>query len=284
MSRIVVVHGVRNYQRGLEPDDAADKLAAGWRDRLACGYKDAGLGHLAVPDVTAAYYAHTLRDAESQGAGDELDQLTSAEQQAVVEWLRVVGLPAEPAEGQSWGGLPLRQAVDLVARRRGIAARTLSRIAVALMPEVFGYLASPKRRRQARDAVAETIRACDAKVVVAHSLGSVVTYEALHAYGGLGVEVLVTLGSPLGLPGAVFDMLDPAPDTAGRGQRPEGLLHWINIADSGDLVALPRRLGDRFPVDAHQEAHMAAVDFHTLNTYLAHGLTAAALAPHCTRD
>ncbi|MFD4175249.1 serine peptidase [Streptomyces anulatus] len=282
MSRIVVVHGVRNYERGVDPEVAADKLASQWRARLAYGYADAGLGHLAVPDIKAAYYAHALRGPEAQSVDGGLEHLSPMEERAVLAWLQAVGLQDEPAEGQSWGGLPLRQAIDLVARRRGMTTRLLGRIAVALLPEVYSYLASPARRRQARETVAETIRTCGAKVVVAHSLGSVVAYEALHAHPNLGVEVLVTLGSPLGLPGAVFEMLEPAPDTSQRGQRPAGISHWINIADAGDLVALPRRLGDRFPVDVHQETHMAAVDFHTLDTYLGSGLTAAALAPHCT--
>ncbi|MFD6329461.1 serine peptidase [Streptomyces niveus] len=281
MSRIVVVHGVRNYKKGLTQEEAATKLAGRWQEYLAAGYKDGGLDHLKVPAITAAYYAHTLRNAEGQGAVDGLDQLSPAQQQALGEWLRVVGMPTDPAEGQSWGGMPVRQAIDLVARRRGLPARLLGRIAVALMPEVYSYLASPDRRRRAREEVARTIEHSGAKVVVAHSLGSVVTYEALHAHPGLGVEVLVTVGSPLGVPGAVFDMLDPAPDTSGNGTRPPGIRHWANIAEAGDLVALPRRLGDRFPVDSHHEAHMSTVDFHTLDTYLASGLTASALAPHC---
>ncbi|MFJ8955263.1 serine peptidase [Streptomyces sp. NPDC102384] len=281
MSRIVVVHGVRNYQTGLKPEAAASKLSNRWQEHLAYGYKDAGLDHLQVPRITAAYYAHTLRDTEGQGVSDDLDQLPSAQRQAVLEWLHAVGMPTEPAEGQSWGGLPVRQAVDLVARRRGTSARVLGRIAVALMTEVYSYLASPERRRQARDEVAKTIEHSGVKVVVAHSLGSIVTYEALHAYPNLGVEALVTIGSPLGVPGAVFDMLDPAPTASGHGMRPPNLCRWVNIAETGDLVALPRRLGDRFPVDSHHEAHMSAVDFHTLDTYLASGLTASALAPHC---
>jgi hypothetical protein len=272
---------VRNYQKGLTSTAAASKLAGRWQERLAIGYKGAGLGHLKVPEITAAYYAHTLRNAEAQGASDDLDRLTPAEQQAVLEWLHVIGLPAEPTEGQSWGGMPLRQTLDLVARRRGITAQVLGRIAVAFMSEVYSYLASPARRSQARAAVAQAIMECGAKVVVAHSLGSVVAYETLHAYPDLGVEVLVTVGSPLGLPGAVFDVLDPAPDASGRGLRPAGLRHWTNIAEGNDLVALPRRLGDRFPVDTHHEAQMAAFDFHTLDMYLASGLTASALAPHC---
>ena len=35
---------------------------------------------------------------------------------------------------------------------------------------------------------------------MAHSLGTVVAYEALHAHPGLHVYLLVTLGSPLALP------------------------------------------------------------------------------------
>lgn len=280
MSRMVVVHGVRNYQRGLSPAAAADKLAAAWSRQLVAGYRDARLEHLAVPEISAAYYAHTLHDSEAQGTAHGLEDLSAVEQSAVLDWLGALGMPEEPAEGQSWGGLPLRQAIDLVARKRGVAAQTLARIAVAFMPEVYRYLASPHRRRQAREAVARAIAESGGKVVVAHSLGSVVAYEALHAFDGLGVESFITLGSPLGLSGAVFDMLDPAP-ADGFGSRPPGLRHWINIADAGDLVALPRRLGDRFPVDVHEEVHMASADFHTLDMYLACGLTAAALAPHC---
>lgn len=280
MSRIVVVHGVRNYQRGLSPHAAQDTLAAAWKERLATGYKDARLEHLAIPEITAVYYAHHLNDAETQGADDDLNQLTFAEQQAVLAWLSAAGLPPEPEQGQSWGGLPLRQALDLVARKRGITAQTLARIAVALLPEVYRYLSSPARRAAARQEVAQAVEVSGADVVVAHSLGSVVAYEALHAFPDLGVTTFITLGSPLGLPGAVFDALDPAPNN-GQGQRPPNVNHWINIADAGDLVALPRRLGDRFPVTAHQELHMAVVDFHTLGMYLASGLTASALAPYC---
>ncbi|MFI1377744.1 serine peptidase [Streptomyces longwoodensis] len=281
MSRIVVVHGVRNYQRGLSPHAAQDTLAAAWEHKLALGYKDARLEHLAPPQITAAYYAHHLNDAEAQGAGDDLDRLTFEEQQAVLAWLHTVGLPSEPAEGQSWGGLPLRQTLDLVARRRGIAAQTLARIAVALLPEVYRYLSSPARRAAARREVTQAVETSGADVVVAHSLGSVVAYEALHDHPELGVSTFITLGSPLGLPGAVFDALDPAP-VRGRGQCPPRVTHWTNIADAGDLVALPRRLGDRFPVTTHQELHMAIADFHTLGMYLASGLTAAAIAPHCS--
>lgn len=62
-------------------------------------------------------------------------------------------------------------------------AGVLVRIAVTLMPEVYSHLASPNtgigagKRLPGRSSTHS-----DAQVVVAHSLGSVVTYEVLHAY------------------------------------------------------------------------------------------------------
>lgn len=78
--------------------------------------------------------------------------------------------------------------------------------------------------------------------------------RALHAHELPHVELLVTLGSPLGLPG---DMLNPAPNR-GWGSRPPGLARWVNIAGHGDLMAVPRRLGDQFDVDSHHEDHIDA--------------------------
>ncbi|GAA2679389.1 serine peptidase [Streptomyces lunalinharesii] len=281
MGSIVVVHGVRNWKRQVSPSVAAQSLADSWQLQLTAGYENAGLRHVEVPQITAAYYGHLINDTEAQGIDESAESLSAAEQSAVLAWLGATSLPTEPAESQSWGGLPLRQTIDLVARRRGIAAKTVSRIAVAFIPEVYRYLASPTRRAAAQQAVADSIEASGTSVLVAHSLGSIVAYETLHARPDLPIRVLITLGSPLGLPEAVFDILNPAP-VGGYGARPPKIAHWTNIADSGDLVALPRRLGDRFPVDVHEEAHMAAVDFHTLSTYLSCGLTAAAIAPHCT--
>ncbi|MFF7794749.1 serine peptidase [Streptomyces sp. NPDC007991] len=277
MNEIVIVHGVRNWQPGTDAAVAAQRLAAQWQPSLVAGYAAAGLRHLAVPDITVAYYAHHLNDEESQGVDEDIDRLAEGLQEAAYHWLVAAGLPSEPEEGQSWGRLPLRQALDLVARKRGVAPETLARVIVAFLPEVYRYLSAPARRARSRDAVANAIRESGAKVVIAHSLGSVVAYEALHANSDLKVETLITLGSPLGLAGAVFDALDPEPRN-GRGVRPD-VRRWTNIADAGDLVALPRRLGDRFPVDHHDEMHMALVDFHTLPMYLGCGLTAAAMAP-----
>ncbi|MGW4029309.1 serine peptidase [Streptomyces sp. NPDC004838] len=276
---VVVVHGVRNWLPGVPVTEAAAVLAEKWAGALANGYRAAGLGHVASPRVHAAYYADLLNDAEAQSVVDDVDDLSADEQALLLAWLRAAGLPEDPPEGQAFGTMPVRQALAWFAQRGSASAERTARVAVALLPEVYGYLASPARRKGARRVVADAVQASGAKVVIAHSLGSIVAYEALHAHALPQVELLVTLGSPLGLPGGVFEMLDPTPRD-GRGSRPSRLARWVNIADPGDLVAVPRRLGDRFDVDAHHEEHIAAVDFHMLDHYLGCGLVAAAVVPY----
>ncbi|MEH0532431.1 alpha/beta hydrolase [Streptomyces sp. 1222.2] len=105
------------------------------------------------------------------------------------------------------------------------------------------YLLEPGLRQAARDRVSAAI-GDDTRVVVAHSLGSVVAYETLCALDGHGVRALVTLGSPLGLR-MVFDRLQPAP--APTGAWPGGdALAWTNLADQGDVVALVKDLRPLF--------------------------------------
>jgi hypothetical protein len=112
---------------------------------------------------------------------------------------------------------------------------------------------------------------------VAHSLGTVVTYETLHAYPQLQVDHLVTLGSPLALPHVVFDRLQPTPDP--RGARPENVAFWSNVADGGDVIAIPPHgVRDRFDgVDEDTETHIHAVDFHLAENYLRSEVVAGVL-------
>ena len=142
--------------------------------------------------------------------------------------------------------------------------------AMAFCREAHTYLARPEspRRTAAREEVAETIFRCQPKVVIAHSLGSVVTYEALWAHPDLSVELLITIGSPLGMHGVVFDRLLPPPD--GRGRLPRGISSWVNLADVGDIFAVPRDLPARFEGIARHasDLRIGDWDFHTARNYL----------------
>src|SRR5690606_25891981 len=73
-------------------------------------------------------------------------------------------------------------------------------------------------------------------VVVAHSLGTVVSFEALHEYTG-PVALLVTLGSPLATGAAVLQRIRPAPP-----RTPEVVTRWLNFWDRDDIVVARPRL------------------------------------------
>ncbi|MFE5665938.1 serine peptidase [Streptomyces niveus] len=276
---IVAVHGIGNHQSGRTPDQAATELAGQWQLRLQQGFTAAGLGDQRLPALHAAYYAHHTHThtAERQSVAPDVFALDEQEQSVIIAWALALGSPTLQ-ERQGLITAPLRQVLSWVSRRRNLPIATVIRLAVALAGEVRRYLHIPQVRAAARSAVAESIRRVRPRVVLAHSLGSVVAYEALHAHPELTVDCFVTLGSPLGLPGGIFDHLVPMP-IADRGARPAGVRYWVNLADTGDLVAIPRRLGDRFPVDQHADTPIGRIDFHTFGAYLASPLTAAAIAP-----
>jgi alpha-beta hydrolase superfamily lysophospholipase len=84
----------------------------------------------------------------------------------------------------------------------------------------------------------------ETKVIVAHSLGSIVAYEALCMNDDWHVDTLITLGSPLGIRNLVFDALTPKPKD-GRAIWPR-VRRWVNIVDQGDIVALEKHLAPYF--------------------------------------
>ncbi len=75
-------------------------------------------------------------------------------------------------------------------------------------------------------------------VVVAHSLGTVVAFEALHHYSG-PVRLLITLGSPLATATAVLPRIHPRPP-----RTPEPVERWLNFWDRDDIVVCRPRIKD----------------------------------------
>lgn len=125
----------------------------------------------------------------------------------------------------------------------------------------------------------------DTRVIVAHSLGSVVTYEALHAFSTRtnwsNVKTLVTLGSPLGIRNLIFDRLTPAPN-GGRGIWPPGIERWTNVSDDGDIVALIKKLGSLFGQNLVDIGVSNGARAHDVSPYLTAAETGRAIAAGLT--
>ncbi|MEV4319664.1 serine peptidase [Actinocrispum sp. NPDC049592] len=257
MARIVGVHGVRNYQELLTPEMAASALADNWSRALGTG-----------DDLVMAYYAHHLQDAVAQGPGtpEDLDEEAT---EMLYAWANA--LADEPKFKQ---GNLMRGPRYLIERMTGNPFTGLVNqlFILIFIREVQLYLGKRHRQRRlnARDEVARTIRRHNPRVVIAHSLGSVVAYEALWSDPALEVDLLVTMGSPLAMPRAIYHRLEPAPPANGTlTPRPPGVRRWVNLADPGDVCAVPRWLKRFFAVDDDREHSIGVLAFHDALSYLA---------------
>ncbi|WP_082393215.1 hypothetical protein [Nocardia arizonensis] len=248
MARVVCVHGIGQQVSGCEV------MLSEWMPALNSGLVLAGGPKLTETEVAAAFYGDLFRPPGQPLSGpepwydaDDVDE--GLEQELLTAWWRDVAAtdPAVqvPDEG-SLGRAPLsvQRMLEQLADSRffaGIALRSM----VGNLKQVRRVLTEPALRQQIRERVRAQI-SDDTRVVVAHSLGSVVAYETFCATPGHPVRALITLGSPLGIPNLIFHRLDPAP-VAGRGAWPGGQdLVWRNFADAGDVVALVKQLNPLF--------------------------------------
>lgn len=99
---------------------------------------------------------------------------------------------------------------------------------------------------EVRDAVNAKVRATlspETKVIVGHSLGSVVAYDVLmrNQPGENVRSTYLTVGSPLGL--------SPIRDALGDLGNPAAEAGWANHYDERDIVALHPLDGRNFPVE-----------------------------------
>ena len=281
MTAIVGVHGVGNYVVGRPPGEVAARRSADWSAAIATGL---GMPPDAL-DLTVAYYAPFLHSevpaAQATGLDPDrtLDSLDPGTNVLAHSWIEALDMPEVTVEGRL--AVPLRHAVTVAANRFSLDGRLTKLFVAVCFPEVARYLeAGTSARARARDHVATAIADRHARVVIAHSLGTVVAYEALHAHAELHVDLLVTLGSPLALPDAIFHRLQPPP-SGGSGLRPPNVSRWVNISDHGDPIAILRPFKNYFPgVDLDLTESVGLFDFHRAARYLACASLAATLQPH----
>ncbi len=267
MARIVLVHGIAQQQR------SADYLEHEWLPSLAGGIRTAGHPDLAdrlwpiqPADRWArmAFYGnlfltpdqqgHTigLTDAQSEVADEiALDWLTNALdstriRDAGTARQELDAMHHDPTDAQ---GLPGTTARALAALDRipwfGNAGFHLAG-RHALLGQAVRYLTEPDIRKAAIAAVRAHLDD-DTRVVLAHSLGSVVAYEALHARPQ-PLPLLITLGSPLGLH-SVTRRLQQTP------AYPPGVNRWINLVDRDDIVAARPHLTRIFDINRPPGTH-----------------------------
>jgi hypothetical protein len=247
---IVGIHGIAQQYHG--PYQLADVWLAGIRDGLfAAGYDETARA-LSPEDVRVAFFGDLFRPPGAMAAADPpytASDIRSGPERDLLTALYAAAVANDPALGEPGGAMgPGMMSVEFILGRLARSktfARVAQRAFIKDLKQVTAFLADPA----VKEAVLGRVRSQagpDTRVVIGHSLGSVVAYEYLCLDQPGPVELLVTVGSPLGIPNVVFDRLTPAP-RAGAGAWPGRVAGWVNVAAQADVVALRKDLAPLFP-------------------------------------
>ena len=245
---VLLVHG-----RGHLGDDSA-MLRREWKRHLDTALTRAGARALREDDVKLAWYA------------DVMDPATA------VTCTNGVAVTSDSLGMEGFARDFLGFLASALPRDEARGARTL-------LGDMLYALDGSRRcaaQQRVREALAQAQRQHRPVVIVAYSLGSLVTYGVLDKATGQGGNrlALVTLGSPLG-DGDIRGLLGVAPDSI---RVPRGVARWENVYDPGDMFASP--LGDavRGVNDVELSTRGAdAVEAHYVDRYLRDKATGEAM-------
>ncbi|MFE3279686.1 hypothetical protein [Nocardia sp. NPDC059239] len=249
MATVVLVHGIAQEQLGPA------SLEKNWLPALADGVANSGHQDLADRiwrsgagaglDIRMAYYGTRFIDPGAQGDGEidlDTDPLPDGTEELVEQlafaWLKTAAEAAGDPTDRRTAGDELEILADAAGRAQGLRAagrRVLNALAdlrwfapfgtaVAgrfvwrALTQVSRYFTDNDLRIWAQDQVLQWI-GDDTRLVIGHSLGSVVAYEALHRSNH--PATFITLGSPLALQGVIYDRLRPQPP-----QVPPSVTRW----------------------------------------------------------
>lgn len=245
MTRIVGVHGIAQQVRGPEV------LRAAWVPALRDGVALSGSEPPDAAEFEIAFYGDLFRVKGGKAVGDPPYVATDVgegfEQELLEAWWTEAAaiddsVPAPGASTKLRTPKTVQRALNALSQSRFFAGLT-ERLIIGFIKQVHAYLSDESVRAEIQARVEGAVSP-DTAVLIGHSLGSVVAYEAACAHPGWDLT-LVTLGCPLGIHNLVFERLQPPPEH-GRGQFPACATRWTNIADSGDVVALVKRLAPLF--------------------------------------
>jgi hypothetical protein len=297
--RLVLIHGIGGARRpAAELQNWLSALAQGAR---AAGHVSAAANLLdgSLTDVVFADYSNFFRKRDSQGSGelaldgDQARLVIDLLYELIAEKAGTRGPAVDKVMGRSMAQLQptgkaqgtgdlVRLAINAASTFLGagpwknggqwvsgkLLVRDLAQVARYLMrgePGDDGLTIDVRIRR----AVAEALGQGPA-VVVAHSLGTVISFELLHECP-VEIPLWVTLGSPLAMRSVVWPRIIPRPPAT-----PMSVARWLNFWDRDDVITARPILEEDFVSSAAGvKPQSACVDsdgiwVHTATKYLAH--------------
>lgn len=247
--RMIYVHGIKQQGKSQEV------IRRTWSAALLGGAVEAGEDTSTLETMTSATFAPFYGDrlfalSDSVNNWNAVAMGVDGEDDAFAEFAS--GIVREMALRAGADQSELEAEVEITPMGAGIhkkwlkaASIALERHAPFLAPhalKILGQAHAYLTRQHITDEVNAIVRPAfeteEPLVVVAHSLGTVVSYNLLRERAAKGLEcpLFLTLGSPLGI-GEVLKHFDLPRNV------PKGVGRWVNAADPEDFVALHPRLG-----------------------------------------
>ena len=206
VATIVGVHGAFHQLWG--PWEVRNRWAPAIRD----GLWQAGCDFDPADDMQMAFYGDIFRANVDDGRPSDEELLEVARDAGLTEVMEeLAGPDGLEVIANAVGKQSLRQLINQLGR----------------------YFADDDLRHAVQRRMT-AVMTPDTRVVVAHSMGTVVAYEVLCAHPEWNVDLLLTIGSPLGGEW-VFGQLRPPPEDD-LGSWPGSVGRWVNIASVGDRV------------------------------------------------
>jgi surfactin synthase thioesterase subunit len=181
---IVAVHGIGQQVRGEH------SLHAVWLPALRDGLARAGQELRSDADLVCAFYGDLFRRRGAKAVGERAYDHLDVDPEWELPWLELLWAQAArvergvlaPAEGKGRTPIVAQGALRALASSRFFASLS-ERALIADLKQVGRYLRDVDTRERVMERVAAAIGG-DTRVVIGHSLGSVVAYEVLASTGG----------------------------------------------------------------------------------------------------
>jgi hypothetical protein len=199
-------------------------LRAAWLPALKDGLARADQRFASDDDLGCAFYGNLFRPEGKPAINPPLDASDVAdewEQEQLELWWREAARVDPSVHGPDADTKLSTPYIvhDALSHSRFFAGLAESALIFDLK-QVRRYLDDPEVRRAARVSIERAIGP-ETTVIIAHSLGSIVAYEALCDHPAWPVHTFVTIGSPLGIRNLIFEKLQPIP-SRGRGRLATG--------------------------------------------------------------
>ena len=202
---VIIIHGVGNQTAGYSKQ---------LQDGLKAGNKDLHFVEVLWSDL-GSMLRQTAMDKERDAAEQKwLAELAAAEQRAIAS--------RSPSQDE--------------AQLRSEYAAARGYVGPIVRYEFLSPSERSKIQQRLRTALDWSAKNADQTYVVAHSLGSVIAFDGLHAWEGgsppAPVALLSTMGSPLNKPVFVGHRGRPA-------RKPANVTGWVNFHSPTDPIASP---------------------------------------------